>query len=244
MLEERTIHFGFEEFVDLLMLSLSTDNPLTNLVLGGSKPCTRSSCMTNSRLSNSAFISSNSGQNQMVKLIVQKSKKKLLCAQMENLFVELLLSFLTIPLGAFLHLTKDDSSQLALTNLYNSISCLRDGKYLKSEHANSELLCPKVNTSYPRVTDLLPIYALRGYTSRFLKEPATFIVSDNLEVTASSMDIISKLNTLGVPVGDMEVLEVNIGEKEAPLLLKACLSSTLALTDFLNALSEKTKGSI
>ncbi|KAI3679629.1 hypothetical protein L2E82_51169 [Cichorium intybus] len=83
-----------------------------------------------------------------------------------------------------------------------------------------------------------------SYLRRLLKEPATFIVSDNLEVTASSVDTISKLNTLGVPVDDMEVREVSIGEKEAPLLLKACLSSTSALTDFLNTLSEKTNGKL
>ncbi|KAI3679632.1 hypothetical protein L2E82_51172 [Cichorium intybus] len=242
MLEERTIRFGFEEYVDLLMWSLLTNNPLTNLVLGGSKPC--SSCVTNSILSNSAFISSNSGKNQTVTLIVQKSKKKLLCAEAEDLFVELLFSFLTIPLGSFFCLTKDDSTPLALTNLYNSISCLGERKYLRSEDVKNMLLCPKVAGYCPEVTDFLSMNGPKSYLRRFLKDPATFIVSDNLEVTASSIDTISTLNTLGVSVGDMEVLEVSIGEKEAPLLLKACLSSTSALTDFLNTLSEKTNGSI
>ncbi|KAL4575332.1 hypothetical protein LXL04_022174 [Taraxacum kok-saghyz] len=53
--------------------------------------------------------------------------------------------------------------------------------------------------------------------ANILKEQETFIVYDNLEVNASSIDIISKLNTLGVPVGDMEVVDVSVGEKEETL---------------------------
>ncbi|KAL4575333.1 hypothetical protein LXL04_022175 [Taraxacum kok-saghyz] len=101
LLEERTMSFGFEEFLNLLIWSLLTNNPLTNLVFGGIKQS--KSCINNSNLNHLAFISSNSGQtDQTVKLVIQKSKKKLLCAQVEKFFVELLFSFLTIPLGAFL----------------------------------------------------------------------------------------------------------------------------------------------
>ncbi|KAI3679630.1 hypothetical protein L2E82_51170 [Cichorium intybus] len=206
-----------------------------------------------------------------LKVYVDKKKTKVMFAEAEEDFVDILFSFFTLPLGiiakhadskeirvgsltsffltirlgAFLCLTKDDSSSLGITNLYNSISCLGDGKYFRSEDVKNMLLCPKVEgTYYPCVADFLRIYGPNSWPVFFLKEPVTFIVSDNLEVTASSMDTISKLNTLGVPVGDMEVLEVNIGEIEAPLLLKACFSSTSALTDFLNALSEKTYGKL
>jgi len=150
-----------------------------------------------------------------MKLLVQKSKKKVLCAQVENSFVELLFSFLTIPLGAYEHLTKEQSSSVAISNLYNSISCLGDGKYLKSEDVKTILLRPKLAANYLRVTNFLPIYEVDTRVGRFLKEQATFIVSDDLEVTSSpSVATITKFNTLGVPVCDIEVLEVTIGEQE------------------------------
>ncbi|KAI3750520.1 hypothetical protein L2E82_21160 [Cichorium intybus] len=245
LLDERTIYFGLEEFSNLLKWSLLTNNPLTNLVLGGNKPlsclCSCSSCVKNS-VSDSTLILSNSRQTQTVKLLVQKSKKKVLCAQVENRFVELLFSFLTIPLGAYERLTKDHSSSVGITNLYNSISRLGDEKYLKTEDVKTMLLRPKLAANYLRVTNLLPIYEVDTRPGSFLKEQSTFIVSDDLEVSASpSIATILKFNTLGVPVGDIEVLDVSIGEHEALLILKASLTSELALTDCLNEIRKKPK---
>ncbi|KAL4557861.1 hypothetical protein LXL04_036055 [Taraxacum kok-saghyz] len=243
LLEERRMCFGFEEFSDLLKWSLLTNNPLTNLVIGGCKPC--SSFFTNPKLIDSASISSTSGKIQMIKLLVHKSNKNVLCAQVENGFVELLFSFLTIPLGTFVRLTKGDSSPMGIINLYDSISNLGDGNYLKSEDVKTVLLSPKLSDMYQIVTELLPIYEENIGRGQFLKEQARFIVSDDLEVTISqSIDIISKFNTLGVPVGDMEVLEVTIGEQEALLLLKASLTSTSALTDCLDLFRKKLKDNV
>lgn len=152
-----------------------------------------------------------------VKLLLQKSKKKVLCAQVENRFVELLFSFLTIPLGAYELLTKDIASSpiLGISNLYNSISSLGERKFLKSEDVKSMLLCPKLATNYLCVTDLFPIYEDNIRPGRFLKEQATFIVSDDLKVTASqSIATISNFNAPGVPIPDMEFLDLYIGEEE------------------------------
>ncbi|KAL4557355.1 hypothetical protein LXL04_035531 [Taraxacum kok-saghyz] len=240
LLEKRIMHFGLEEFSDLLKWSLLTNNPLTNLVFGGGMPC--SSCATNSILRNSDLISSNSDKTMTLKSLVQKSNKKLICAQVENPFVELLFSFLTIPLGAAIHLIKDDSSPSGITNLYNSVSLLGDGKYLNSENVKTMLLCPKVSDDFLRVTDLLPVYEVNKRAGHFLKEKVQFIVFNDLEVIGSpSIATFSKFNTLGVPVGDLEVLEVSFGEQEALLLLKASLTSTSALTDFLNVSRKKPK---
>nr|KAJ0188372.1 hypothetical protein LSAT_V11C900469100 [Lactuca sativa] len=231
LLEEIIMPFGLEEFSNLLKWSLLTNNPLTNLVLGGSNPCPCSSCDKNSA-SDSALTSVDSSetqtrtqttqtpktqtQTQTMKLLVQKSTKKVLCAQVENHFVELLFSFLTIPLGAYERLTKDNnSSSVGISNLYKSISSLGDGKYLKSEDVKNMLLRPKLAPNYLRVTNFLPIYEVDTRPGRFLKEQATFIVSDDLEVTVSpSVATITKFNTLGVAVCDIEVLEVTVGEQE------------------------------
>ncbi|KAD6120343.1 hypothetical protein R6Q59_026372 [Mikania micrantha] len=242
LLEERTIDFGLEEFSSLLKWSLVTDTPLTNLVLGGGKSCSCffscSSCIKTSTRSNLPLITSYYTQRQTVKLLIQKSKGKVLCAEADNFFVEMLFSFLTIPLGSVKRLTMNNSSSpTGIDNMYNSIfSSLGDGKYLKSEEIKNMLLCPKLASNYLRVTDLLPIYENNINPGSFLKEQETFIVSDELEVTVSpSITAISKFNTLGIPVGDIEVTEVSIGEQEALLILKACLTSTSALTDCLSS---------
>ncbi|KAK9073049.1 hypothetical protein SSX86_007371 [Deinandra increscens subsp. villosa] len=236
LLEERTMDFGLEEFSSLLKWSLVTNTPLTNMVLGGSKPCSCSSCIKTSTTSNLPLVTSYPTQRQKVKLLIQKSKGKVLCAQTDNFFVEMLFSFLTIPLGNAKRLTTDNSSPTGIDNMYNSISSLGDGKYLKSEEIKNMLLCPKLASNYLRVTDLLPIYDKSTNQGCFLKEQGTFIVSDELEVTVSpSLSTISKFNTLGIPVGDIEVMEVSIGEQEAILILKASLTSTTALTDCLSS---------
>ncbi|KAK1412423.1 hypothetical protein QVD17_33668 [Tagetes erecta] len=240
LLEERTMDFGLQEFSSLLKWSLVTNTPLTNLVLGETRPnvCTCSPCIKNSLTSKYLpILSSSSTQRQTVKLLIQKSKKKVLCAQVENFFVEMLFSFLTIPLGNAKRLTKDNSPLTGIDNVYNSISSLGDRDYLKSEEIKSTLLCPKLASNYLRVTDLLPIYEKDKNPGSFLKEQATYIVSDNLEIAASpaSMSTISKFNALGIPNGDIEVMEVIIGEQEALLILKASLNSTSALTDCLSS---------
>ncbi|XP_076890931.1 uncharacterized protein LOC143542156 [Bidens hawaiensis] len=167
----------------------------------------------------------------------EKSKMKALCAQVENLFVEMLFSFLTIPLGHVKHLTMHNSPPTSTDNMYNSISNLGVEKYFKSEEIKSLLLCPKLASKYCRVTDLLPIYEKDRSKGSFLKAQATFTVSDDLEVTVSPKDTItiSKYNTFGIPVSDIEVMEVSIGEQEALLILKASFTSTSVLTDCLNS---------
>ncbi|CAH1449963.1 unnamed protein product [Lactuca virosa] len=53
--ENNVFWFGRGKFLNLLMWSLTTNYPLTHLVLGGGKPC--SSCPTSSTLCNSSLIS-------------------------------------------------------------------------------------------------------------------------------------------------------------------------------------------
>ncbi|KAI3677634.1 hypothetical protein L6452_36900 [Arctium lappa] len=151
------------------------------------------------------------------------------------------LVFLTIPLGTVKRLTMDNSSSMALNNLYNSITSLGDENYLESEDIKTMLLYPKLAANYQRVTDFLPIYELSTIPGRFLKEQATFIVSDDLKVTvpspSPSTSTLSMFNTLGIP--DTEVVEMSIGEQEALLILKAYFTSTSVLTDCLNAFIKK-----
>ncbi|MFS7976849.1 hypothetical protein Hanom_Chr10g00897171 [Helianthus anomalus] len=208
------------QFSSLLKWSLMTNTPLTNLIFGETKrPCTGvcpcSLCIKTSTSSKLPLVSSYSTERQTVKLLIHKSKKKVFCAQADNFFVEMLFSFLTIPLGSAKRLTMDNSSPTGIDTLYNSISSLGDGNYLKSEEIKNMLLSPKLASSYLHVTDLMPIYEGTTRKGSFLKEQASYIVFDDLKVTASpSISAISEFKALGIPVGDIEVMEVSIGEQE------------------------------
>ncbi|XP_028783527.1 uncharacterized protein LOC114739711 [Neltuma alba] len=81
-----------------------------------------------------------------------------------------------------------------------------------------------------------------GLTVGFVKRPALFAVTDDLQVTpltcASSISFLQKLNT---PLNDLEQHEVKIGPNEALNLLGASLTSKAALTNGLFHLLKKPK---
>nr|GFA54128.1 hypothetical protein [Tanacetum cinerariifolium] len=194
-------------FVNLLKCSLSPHNALTNFVNGGSRPYLCSWSITNTLFGSSAMTKT-------VKLLVSKSTKKVICAQVDNYFVEMLFSFLTIPLGAVIRLTSDNLSPTCIHNVYNSILSISDGNYLKSEGVKDKLLDPKLAFNYCCVTDLLPIYEKIRIRGSFLKDQATFIVSDDLQVSLPPRVSTISNFSIGVPVGDIEVREASIGERE------------------------------
>ncbi|PWA79502.1 hypothetical protein CTI12_AA205300 [Artemisia annua] len=234
--------FDLNQFVNLLKWSLLTNNPLTTLVNGGSKPSPCSSCIEDATLDNLSSLFSNSAQpHSRVKFLIHKSKKKVLCAEVDNSFVEMLLSFLTIPLAAVKVLTKDTSSPVAINNLYKSISALGDENYLKSDDIKNMLLSPKLASIYFHATDLLPIYEKGITQGSFLKEQATFIVSDDLKIELSSFYPTLWIHTRDIPADDIKIVEMSIGEPHALMILKASLTSTSALTDCLNAFWKNSK---
>ncbi|KAI3750871.1 hypothetical protein L2E82_21748 [Cichorium intybus] len=166
-----------------------------------------------------------------LKVFVDKEKKKVIFGEAEEDFVDILFSFMTLPLGTIAKLlSKHADSVGSLTSLYESAVSLSD-------------FLPKVTANYLRVTDFLPIYEEGTCPGHFLKEQAPFIIfKDLLEIIASpSIATFLKFNTLGVPVDDMEVVEMSFGEHEALLLLKASLTSTSALTEIVNASRKKPK---
>ncbi|KAK4437890.1 hypothetical protein Salat_0123100 [Sesamum alatum] len=80
----------------------------------------------------------------------------------------------------------------------------------------------------------------------YVKGPRMFMVTDDLIVTPSSvMSSFSILNRLKIPLSDVEEHAFEIGTKEALSILKACLTSTSALTDglkpFMKGQSKKMK---
>ncbi|KAK1377484.1 hypothetical protein POM88_024228 [Heracleum sosnowskyi] len=195
-----SISFGFKEITYLLKLSLISKTPMTDLVVGN----IGLSDMKNSGL---GIALSNSGLStckaMTIRLMVQKSVKKVLFALVEEDFVDFLFSILGIPLGSVLLLSGYNSNPGTLDKLYGSIDVLK------------ALQHPPI----PR--------------GGFVLKPAKFMVTDDLVVTPlTSTSSISALDLLKVPISDVQQTPVPIGPKEALRILKACVYSTSVLTDF------------
>ncbi|XP_071717584.1 uncharacterized protein [Rutidosis leptorrhynchoides] len=217
-LVEQTVPYNFERLYQLLMDLV--------FVRGWASSFTTS-------------ITSDLSQPTTAKFVIQKSKNKVLCAQVDNLFVELLFSFLTIPLGAVVRLTNSgfvSDCSSAIYTLINSISKLADENYLKSEDIKKRLLEPMVESNYLNVTDYLPqIYKEDTVKGSFLKEKASFVVSDDLQIKVSPSIKTFTEFTSDIPVDDIEVIPVSIGVQEGPLILKLSVHSKSVLTDFFNS---------
>ncbi|PRQ34340.1 hypothetical protein RchiOBHm_Chr5g0067721 [Rosa chinensis] len=79
-----------------------------------------------------------------VKLKVSKSRKMVCFAEAGEDFVNLLFSFLTIPLGFILKQMQDYSWKGCIDQLYKSVQDLDDEQYLKSNDHKNILLSPKI----------------------------------------------------------------------------------------------------
>jgi Protein of unknown function (DUF674) len=80
-------------------------------------------------------------KNLTLNLTIDKSRNKVLHAESDKDFVDVLLSFLTIPLGMIVSLTNKSSSHLCLDNLYNSVKDLSN-EYFKTTPCREMLLRP------------------------------------------------------------------------------------------------------
>ncbi|KAK2966152.1 hypothetical protein RJ640_018405 [Escallonia rubra] len=284
VLEERTLKVGVEEVLNLLRGSLLSKTPLTDLVRQGPFSCDIVKSDTGKYLPPTTDSINTNCRRMTVKVLVQKSTKKALHAQVEEDFVDFLFSFLTIPLGSVVSLLGGECSFWSISNLYKSILSLDVERHIKSQDLKDMLLEPMLAQNFLCENQILPIreveapplfyvfdYLFPYLTDKpinrscvpcsevtyidpknptggttvvggFIKGPATFMVTDDLTVTPfSSLSIISALNRLNIPLGDVEEREVSIGMEEALGLLKASLESTSALTDGLSLMLQKPK---
>ncbi|KAM0999324.1 hypothetical protein ACFX13_006203 [Malus domestica] len=85
----------------------------------------------------------NTNGNISVKLIVSKSKKMVSYAEVGEDFVNLLLGFLTIPLGFIVNKVRDCSLKGCISQLFKSVQDL-DNRYMKSNYHKEILLSPKL----------------------------------------------------------------------------------------------------
>ncbi|XP_058741688.1 uncharacterized protein LOC131614078 [Vicia villosa] len=122
-----------EKVLDLLKHSLFSTSTLTNLFLAKKPSVERSRFFLPDReLSPNLKVT--------LKLVIRKSDGKILCAHEEQKFANIILGFLTIPLGVVAQIFRENCSLGSINGLDKSISDLNENKYFMSIEAKNRLV--------------------------------------------------------------------------------------------------------
>uniref|UniRef100_A0A5B6Z3Q2 DUF674 family protein n=1 Tax=Davidia involucrata TaxID=16924 RepID=A0A5B6Z3Q2_DAVIN len=262
-IEERTVNIGRDEVLKLLKCSLTSRTPFSDTIM--EPPISKTNFINRRR----KYGPRSTDQSQSVivkkdasiklKLIVNKSKNRALYAEVEEDFVNLISTFLTLPLGYVFKNFPCLPFRGCVSNLYKSIQEFDVEKYFKSEEMKATLVNPKLapglaynnqlipieEALYPSYSTLTSLFWVKCSElssvpdhdeaktgDGFMKGSSMFMVTDNLFVTPlSTISTISLINSLGIPFSAIGEREVIMGEDEALRLLAAALVSNSALTD-------------
>ncbi|KAI8023656.1 hypothetical protein LOK49_LG03G03184 [Camellia lanceoleosa] len=272
-IEERTLNIGKDEVLKLLNCSLASRTPFsdtfmepainkTNVVIRRGEYGPRS---TDQPQSNMDTTNKHSKIN--LKLIINKSNKRALYAEVEENFIELLCSLLVLPIG---YVFKEFPSLHfigCMDNIYKSIQDFDDDKFFQSEEMKAILVDPKLaqglafsnkligieEAMNPSLSTLRSLFTAtytrlspksRPWEAKisggFMKGPSMFMVTDNLLIKPiSPISGISLINSLKIPLSDVGELEVTMGEDEVLRLLVASLITGSALTNAFRSFMHK-----
>lgn len=129
------LHYS-AQVLDLLKCILLSKTPLTDLFLG-EKPSLKRSMFT----PGDVIVEDTTNNIQIIlKLVVRKSNGKILYAQGDQDFANILLSFLTFPLGGVIRKLGGNSSLGNIDGLYKSIADLDEEKYFTSKEAKNMIV--------------------------------------------------------------------------------------------------------
>ncbi|EYU32397.1 hypothetical protein MIMGU_mgv1a025360mg, partial [Erythranthe guttata] len=182
---------------------------------------------------------SSNSKKMISRVHIQKSTNKVLFAQAEEDFVDLLCSFLTINLGGIECLLGSNTCLKSIDNLYTSIADIIDDKNLVSAHIRNRLLMkPKhLPDDYISKTPFLPISEKRSFSSdyyirrwgtvifsslkylkckgKYIRGPTMYKVTDDLTVTPFCMlSTLSFFEEHKISLSDVKELELEIRLEE------------------------------
>ncbi|XVF46637.1 hypothetical protein PTKIN_Ptkin03bG0043700 [Pterospermum kingtungense] len=147
-IEVKTLDMGIHEALNLLNRSLVSKQPLTEVLLRKnpiselSKGDFEQVSFTKHRLETAS--ASNQDGKIYVKLMISKSKNRVCYAESGEDFVDLLFSFLAVPLGFIAKEMQGDTPKGSITHLYDSIQGLDARQYLKTKETTEMLVSPKL----------------------------------------------------------------------------------------------------
>ncbi|KAA8543792.1 hypothetical protein F0562_022031 [Nyssa sinensis] len=184
-IEERTFNVGVNEVLNLLKCSLVSTTALTQILLKH-KPVPQ---LDDKNVTLGIFVqsqsegeASNSDGKMCVKLVLSKSKKIVCYAEAGEDFVDLLFSFLTLPLGYIVKNMHGNSFKGCINHLYNSVLDLDAEKSFKSDELKEMLVSPKLAPCFGYVNQLLDIEEASNqlyymHSSKILTKDKTHIPS-------------------------------------------------------------------
>ncbi|XP_028770583.1 uncharacterized protein LOC114727961 [Neltuma alba] len=152
--EESTMVLSSNEILDLLKSLLISKTALTDSLLRKEHNLVHSETsfkMTDERQGRESIGTTK------IKVLMSKSKSKILFAEVEEDFVDQLLSFLTFPIGAVERVLEGNSGLVCVNNLYNSLSNFDSTRHLKSEKMNNVFASLKVAPYFKASNQMLPI---------------------------------------------------------------------------------------
>ena len=215
----------------LLKASLTSPTPLSDVILN-------KTTKLNHRAEESRKLEGDKPNLFTLKVMMQKSTGKLLCAQAKEEFVEFLCDLLFIPLGRVGHLLGGKTCFEAISNLYRSTTDLIGEKYFKTEYIKKKLM--KLNVVHGCVSrsNILGLTeeSLPYFYSRYLswdnypmgkgchlQRPRTYLVNDDLSVEPYCFSsIYYSLHVQGIQISDVEEVELKIGLKEVLNYFSLC----------------------
>ncbi|XP_028806337.1 uncharacterized protein LOC114761174 [Neltuma alba] len=245
--EKLTVNVTEAEVLDLLKFSLWSKTPLTDLFLRKKLNIQNCQTLPQSRLMKSE-LQINDGWKMKLKIMISKSKRKILFAEAEEGLMDQLLSFLTIPLGVVERLAQGNAGLGCIDNLYKSLAGIDSTRYFKSDLKN-KLLNPMIASRKVK-NQMLPIYYKLSEASEsryacYVKQGTTFMVTDDLSAEPfSSSAALKFLRESKFVEQDLEVKLIRIGANEVYEILRAAIFTSSALTTglspFLNLVKQET----
>ncbi|EOA37384.1 hypothetical protein CARUB_v10011222mg [Capsella rubella] len=263
------VEVDHEKVLALLKCLFSSDTPLTDVFLKKDRSCVISKVLNMSSLAvqekSGGLIQSNNVMS--VSVFTRKLDKKVLYIESEKDFVDLLLTFLVLPLNSAWKLAGSNLVLGCIDNLCESFKSLSSIEVRNA--LNNKCMLPwyyscqqplldvcyadrdtnSVLKDYilvkPRDPKCGDIAEVGGY-SGFVKRGTMFMVSDDLTITP--MDLLSAICSLkkwNLDFDDMEERVITISTAEAIRLLRASLVTSNALnTVFESLLLKKPKEEI
>ncbi|KAA8545470.1 hypothetical protein F0562_020254 [Nyssa sinensis] len=261
--EERWIqNIGRAEVLKLMVRSLVSKTPFSDIFINNPPDSSNyHGKYVPRRPHQSQRVTDNSSDDRQIslKLVIDKPNNRVLYAEAGEDFVDLLFSFLTIPLAYFFKKFPELPFKGSLRNLYDNIQDLGDSWFFKSKEMKETLVNPKLAPGLAQHNQLIDLdeapnpsrktlcsnvkidrFRLNANTNHhdvktgmgFVKGPSEFMVKNNLSVTPLSAS--SGLTLMGkenVSAEDIEVRNEIVNKDEALHLLAASLVSESALTD-------------
>ncbi|WJX81920.1 hypothetical protein P8452_64742 [Trifolium repens] len=247
-----TVTVNKEKVLDLLKCSLFSKTPLTDLFLRKNK--VKIPYIERSSFSSCDFNDNGNNFQIKVKLVIRKSDGKLLYAQGEHDFANILFSFLTSPLGGIVGLLRG-SSLGSIDALHSSVTDFDGYKYFVSKEAKDAIAVPRLAQQHfclskeivpKRYVTYYCYYKPRDYNVEgYVKGPRIYVATDDLVIAPlSPSTLLHLLDRFETPFEDLKEKVVTIGIKECLSILKAALTSTSALSNGLARLLTEVKEEI